>query len=780
SYLQSHLIGPAIQLIKNYFSEGNLFVRVGMLVLFFGVAFLLKYAAEHSVFPIELRISAIALAAMAVLYVGWRLRANNQTYGLILQGGSIGVLYMTFYAAYQMYQLIPSLMAFGLMLLLAICSALLAVYQNARVLAVLGAVGGFLAPLLASSGADNYVGLFSYYLLLNLGILTVGWFKSWRILNLIGFGFTYVIAGYWGVLSYQPEKFWTTEPFLILFFLTYISVSILYALRQTINLKAYVDASLLFGNPLLAFGYQLALVKDFEYGIAISAFVLGVFYIVLGRVLWQKQGEKLRMMVEACLAIGVVFVTLAIPFALDANWTSAAWAMEAAGILWVGLKQGRKVTPVFAILLQIAAAVMFLDHGFSQAGPVFLANASFIGSLIIAVAGLFSAWLLQQESLKNKPHVLLAIKPLVYLWGLGWWILGVLMQIDVHFVHAQSVNALLLASMITALLAWLMDKRLNWYYARLTTLALVPALVLVGLYAIELFSHPLAEWGYLYWLAALVFAYALLKHYSENTTAVFLLPSLHVALAWLFTLVLTLDINWQLSTHLASASGWRAIYWLAIAIPMMLLVIRRSFWPFTQYARAYVQGFGMPMFALIVVWMVASSLNSNGDAMPLSYIPLFNPLDMMQLYMLVLMLRFWRSSRELLDLNAEQNRLMLIVTSAMAFLWINMLLVRIFHQFFDVAFIARVLWQTEALQSSLSILWAVLGMLGMVIASRRHLRPLWLVGAVLTAVVVLKLMTIDLAASGTIERIVSFLVVGSVLVIMGYFSPIPPKPVNQS
>lgn len=779
SYLQTHIVGPAIQLIKNYFSEGNLFVRVGMLVLFFGVAFLLKYAAEHSVFPIELRISAIALAAMAVLYVGWRLRDKNRAYGLILQGGSIGVLYMTFYAAYQMYQLIPSLMAFALMFLLAISSALLAVYQNARVLAVLGAVGGFLAPVLASSGSDNYIGLFSYYLLLNLGILSVGWFKSWRILNLIGFGFTYMISGYWGVLSYQPEKFWTTEPFLILFFLIYISVSVLYALRQTINLKAYVDASLLFGNPLLAFGYQLALVKDFEYGVAISAFVLGVFYIVLGRVLWQKQGEKLRMMVEACLAMGIVFITLAIPFALDANWTTAAWAMEAAGILWVGFKQNRKFTPVFAILLQLAAAVMFLDSGFSQTGTIFLANASFIGSLIIAAAGLFSAWLLHQQSLKQNPHFLVAIEPLVYLWGLGWWLLGLLMQIDVHFLHSQSVNALLVSLIFTASWVLLLDKRLNWYYARLTVLAFVPSLILLGLYAIVLFSHPLAEWGYLYWVASFVFAYALLRHYSEHATVTSILPSLHVIMAWLITLLLTLDINWQLTTQLASASGWRAIYWLVVVIPVMLLVMRHSFWPFSHYTRAYVQGFGMPMFALIVLWMVASSLNSNGDAMPLTYIPLFNPLDLMQLFMLVLMLRFWRSSCQILNLNAEQNRFMLIVSSAMAFFWINMLVVRIFHQYFDVAFIARALWQTEALQSSLSILWAILGMLGMVVASRRNLRSLWLVGAVLTAVVILKLMTVDLAASGTIERIVSFLVVGSLLVIMGYFSPIPPKPVEK-
>ena len=76
-----------------------------------------------------------------------------------------------------------------------------------------------------------------------------------------------------------------------------------------------------------------------------------MFYVVLGRILWRLQGETLRMVVESCLAMGIVFITLAIPFALDANWTTAAWAMEAAGILWVGFKQGRKYTPLFAVIL---------------------------------------------------------------------------------------------------------------------------------------------------------------------------------------------------------------------------------------------------------------------------------------------------------------------------------------------------------------------------------------------------------------------------------------------
>ena len=98
--------------------------------------------------------------------------------------------------------------------------------------------------------------------------------------------------------------------------------------------------------------------------------------------------------------------------------------------------------------------------------------------------------------------------------------------------------------------------------------------------------------------------------------------------------------------------------------------------------------YALPAFALLVIWMVLVSVRSNGDALPLPYIPLLNPLDMMQLIIVMFMLGFWRQSRDLLDFTTEQNRLMLTAISAMAFLWVNMLVVRLFHQYFDIVFVA--------------------------------------------------------------------------------------------
>ena len=72
-------------------------------------------------------------------------------------------------------------------------SAMLAVLQDAMVLAALGTSGGFLAPILASTGGGSHVGLFSYYAALNAGVLAVAWFRSWRFLNWLAFVFTFAL-----------------------------------------------------------------------------------------------------------------------------------------------------------------------------------------------------------------------------------------------------------------------------------------------------------------------------------------------------------------------------------------------------------------------------------------------------------------------------------------------------------------------------------------------------------------------------------------------------------
>lgn len=404
---EPNLIERGIAAAKAWLFGGNTVLRVGVVLLFLGLAFLLRYATEGVEVPVELRYMGVAASALALLGLGWWLRRRNRNYALVLQGTGIAVLYLTVFAAMRLHPLLDPGMALGLLVAVTLFSAILAVQQNALGLAAAAALGGFAAPILTSTGSGNHVALFSYFALLNAGIFAIAWFKAWRLLNLIGFVGTFGIGFAWGLRSYTPDLLWSTEPFLLLFFLMYVAIGLLFArctlrdaadapeardelLRWSLRRGDYVDATTLFGPPLVGFGLQVALVRHIEFAAAFSALGMGLFYLLLARVLKARAGERALLLVETCLALGVVFASLAIPLGLDARWTAAAWAVEGAGIFWLGLRQGRPLARAFALLLQVGAALAFvsgLDFGYDS-----LLDGSPLGALMLGAALLFSYW----------------------------------------------------------------------------------------------------------------------------------------------------------------------------------------------------------------------------------------------------------------------------------------------------------------------------------------------------------------------------------------------------
>ncbi|MDR2639631.1 MAG: DUF2339 domain-containing protein [Helicobacteraceae bacterium] len=375
----------AITAIKNWALGGNAILRAGAALLFIGLAFLLRYASERFSLSINARYVCAALIALALLQFGWRLRLKRPEYGLTLQGASVAMLYLIVFAAMRVHSLLPPEAAFALLAALTVCAVVLALIQDSSALACAAAMGGFAAPILASTGSGNHIALFSYFAVLDAGLIAIAWFKAWRALNLIGFAGSFGIGFAWGLRSYSPDLFATTQPFLALFFVAFVVVGLLFARRKLIEANAsqtpslaiknadYIDAVILFAPPLIGFGMQCAIIKHIEYGMAFSALILGLFYLLAALALRGK--SELTLLREIALALGVIFVSLAIPLALDPQWTSAAWAVEGAGVYWVGFKQSRRLSRGFATLLIFGSAVAFLidTNIFADRGASFLA-----------------------------------------------------------------------------------------------------------------------------------------------------------------------------------------------------------------------------------------------------------------------------------------------------------------------------------------------------------------------------------------------------------------------
>jgi len=771
---------PAFEAVRAFLTGGNTLVRVGVVVLLFGVAFLLRYMAEHTRLPVALRLSGVAAAAIALLGLGWRLRRSRTQYALAIQGGAVGILYLTVFAALRLYHLISVSAAFGLLALIAAGSALLAVVQSSLWFALLGVSGGFLAPVLASTGAGSHVVLFGYYAVLNAGILAVAWFKAWRPLNLAGFVFTFAIGTAWGVLRYQPQDFATTEPFLVLFFLFYVGIAALFTLRQPPNLKGYVDATLVFGTPLAAFGLQALMLHDRLLALACSALAVSALYLAMAWLLKRRSAAQ-GVLADAFLALGVVFLTVAVPLALGARWNAVTWALEGAGLVWLGCRQGRVLARAAGALLIVAAGFLVARRFDLAPGHRVLSGTDYSAALTLTAACLAAAG----SFVRLPPRLSPAeewVAPGLFLWGLLWWLLGGLAQVFHYFpdpgaAGSYGMAASLVFLALTALASSELHRLLPFGAVRTAALLLLPVLLLYAALEALLQPHPFAQGGWLAWPLAFAIWYRIM--YRQEG----LPPLSHVlnaASGWLLCLVSSWEAAWAVDGGLGASKTWTAVAWAAIpalALFFMPRWVQRLPWPCAKHRDLYLLVVAPGLAAYLGTWSLLTNLVLPGSADPLPYVPLLNPLDLAQALVLAVLARHFLLRDVAPHIEARRVIPGLI---ALVFVWLNAALLRTLHHWFGIPFDWGALLASTLVETALSIFWAILALGTMLLAARKGHRRAWLTGASLLAVVIVKLFFADLSRSGSIERIVSFVGVGVLMLVVGYFSPLPPASSDEA
>ena len=753
-----------IDKVKRWFTEGNVPVKIGVLVLLFGVAAALRLAVANGylMLPIEARLAIISVFALLGLGLGWRERIAKPAFALSLQGGALGVLLLVVFAAFRLYGLLPAGMALGLVVVLVAGAALLAVLQDAMALAVLGFLGGYLAPVLISTGSGNHVALFSYYAVLNAAVFAISWKRSWRLLNLIGFFFTFGVGAAWGAKFYRPDLFATVEPFLMLFFAFYLLIGLAYVLRQTEHRRPWVDGTLVFGTPLVAFPLQAGMLKDDRMALAFSAIAVALVYV--GLIAWLRRRRGERLLTEAYGALALGFATLAVPLAFSAGTTASLWALEGAGAAWLGLRQGRKFPWLAGLALQVLAAGAYLlstapDSPAFDSGWLLL-NSQWLGAAIIA----FSGFALSCIHDRHAPRY--GFPQLLFAWAVRWWAVATASQFDdAAFTALGDWRYGALALGASAALAALLSRWLAW--PRLQAMAAVVAVlgVLLVPFAVDRYDAPLAVPALGAWAAyaaGLLFALHAGRALRDHAQAV-----AHVA--WLWTLAFAL--SWQAHAFArteALAEGWRFLAWVAPLALMTLGLWRRPQWlawpraeAFGDYAAAW---FGPAMLLLALAFI--GGLFLAGDPAPLAYVPLLNPLELTLLAIGVLLFAFAGRVMQLSPLRAAWP------IPALAL--VTMATLRGVHHLHGEPWSLQML-DSGFSQASLTVVWSLIGVSAWILGSRRRDRIVWTGGAVLMGIVLLKLLAVDRSYMGNLPGIVSFIAVGLLLVGVGWIAPSPPR-----
>lgn len=772
----------ALGALRRFLFEGNVPVKLGLVVSLFGIGALLRYAASTGWLevPVALRYAGVAAAGLALLGYGLRQAGHRPAFGLSLQGGGIAVLLLTVFAAFRVPGLLPAPVAFTLVVVLVAGAAVLALRQNAVWLAAIGLLGGYLAPVLLSTGGGSHVALFSWYAVLNLAVFGLAWVRPWRALNLLGFAFTFGIGAAWGARHFRPELFASTEPFLVGFFLLYVAIPVLYALRGREPGK--VDATLLFGTPLLAFPMQVALLEGERLPLAFSALGVGLVYAAVA---WlARRRPALRVLGQGAAALGLAFATLAVPLALSAQWTAVTWALQGVALLWLGQVQQRRWPRVGGVLLQGLAGLAFLaSDPWSWFGPGGDARPS-LPLALLALAAAACARLLdrQQGSSRGLTGGLLTAV------ALGWWALLGIDLADLGVEHGMATGtweerlagmAALWLGFIAAssALAALALRRLPWQRPAWWPALFVPtALPALGL----AFSLQPGWWRSPVGLVLPVFASGLLLALPALRQTPRRLALTH--LAGLAALVLALGLaireGLQALNPEPLGEGWHWVLpWLPLVALTTLLATHpaRATWPVAEAAARY-RPLALWLAGLLLgtVWWATQGLA--GSAAPLPWLPLLNPLELFHLAGLLGLLAALRRARP----GSPPRQAGILLLGGAAFVFLSMAALRgTWHALSPEAMLWAYHWPSvlrwPQAQTALSVVWSLAGVTCWVLGSRRGSRPLWTAGALLLGLVLLKLVAIDRQHLGDLMGIVSFLAVGGLLVLVGRLAPRPPR-----
>ena len=212
---------------------------------------------------------------------------------------------------------------------------------------------------------------------------------------------------------------------------------------------------------------------------------------------------------------------------------------------------------------------------------------------------------------------------------------------------------------------------------------------------------------------------------------------------------------------------------------MMLLLAwlaRRSqagTWPTAPLSQWY-QRIVLPCGALLVLALVAVwNLLQDGGMAPLPYLPLLNPLDLTTCFAIILCVGAARMVFTDRENHAGAMRGLRIVGVGAAYAWGNLVLLRSAAQYREIPYRLEELAASQFVQAMLSLVWCASALVLMRFAAQRTFRGSWCIGAGLLGVVVLKLFTVDLAESGSLARVISFVGVGLLMVLIGYLAPYP-------
>ena len=457
------------------------------------------------------------LTGSALLVVAERLQKKYRTFSSLLAGGAFAVFYLTVAIAFHFYHLFPQTVAFIILIVITLFMSILSVLYDRRELAIISLVGGFLAPFIVSSGDGNYMVLFTYISILNLGMFGLSIYKKWGELPVIAFVFTYLVMGLFLLTGYSTgtaiisvHLFAFATLFYFIFLLPILSILRIEAIKKNRGLLLVIIT-----NNFIYLLLGILFLRNMELAFK-SEGLLSLFIAIINLVLviWLRMSKKdYKFLIYAMLGLVLTFVSITIPIQLDGNYITLFWAAEMVLLLWLYVKSKiwiyERATLVLmgltliSYLMDVSAVIL----SSSSSDTVFL-NSSFATSLFVGLAaGAFALMMGHYRSLFSESRCLRYVpwNPVMLLTSAAILYYTFMAEFSLHLAGAtRSGMMLVFTSAAILILSYAFKKRFPIEQCTIPYLAGLGINVLI--YAINIWGDQWAHMSLspvlLRWLAA--------------------------------------------------------------------------------------------------------------------------------------------------------------------------------------------------------------------------------------------------------------------------------------
>ena len=340
--------------IEKFIGE-NLINKIGIAVLILGISFFVKYAIDNNWIKESGRVLVGFICGFILAGFAHKLRDKFRSFSSVLVAGSLTVFYFTTAFAFHQYHMWPQSITFAVMVIITSLAVSLSLAYNRMELIIMATIGGFITPFLVSNGSGNYIALFTYLIILNVGLIVIAYYKEWRIVHFISFVFTEIIFCSW-LINYSGITGFHYKGALVfasIFYALFFIVNIILQSTRNEDRKPF-DYIVLLSQNLIYYSSGIYILDQTYHSHYKGLFtaILGVVHLVLTLIF--SRNKKLGKLYTILLTgITLTYFTLAVPVQFQSQYVTIFWGMEMLILFFLYQRSFETILKVASLILGV-------------------------------------------------------------------------------------------------------------------------------------------------------------------------------------------------------------------------------------------------------------------------------------------------------------------------------------------------------------------------------------------------------------------------------------------